>query len=127
MSWAQVLGARIRAARKQAKLSQAEVAHRLGVWQAAVSQWERGLTEPSSQHFIRLVHLLGPSLLGSPDDPIVTDTEPVQTPSAKQLAGLMRAGLSDGQIADHLGVSPKQIVRWRKAHHLRRPGGRPIQ
>lgn len=65
--------------------------------------------------------------LGSPDDPIISDADPEETPSAEKLAGLMRAGLSDEQIANRLGVAPKQIVRWRKVPHLRRPGGRPIQ
>jgi transcriptional regulator with XRE-family HTH domain len=56
--------------------SKHQVAKQLGVRQPAVSQWEIGLVEPSVQHFIGLVHLLGPSLLeviteqAPPDGPI---------------------------------------------------------
>jgi len=62
------LGVRIRAARKAAGLSQRQLARRLGVKQGAVSQWERGQTEPSVRHFIAMVHLLGPSLLELDDE-----------------------------------------------------------
>ena len=74
------LGVRIRKARKAAGLSQYELAELLGVVQGAVSQWERGQTEPSLRHFIRMVRLLGPSLLElddeEPPDEAVTGSRP---------------------------------------------------
>jgi transcriptional regulator with XRE-family HTH domain len=39
-------GRLLRAARERAELSQAELAHRIGTTQAAVSRWERGVDEP---------------------------------------------------------------------------------
>ena len=124
--WALELGRRICEARKQAGLSQAALARHLESSQGAVSQWERGLTEPSVRHFIQLVHVLGPSLLGSPEDRFPAQSNVV--PSAKMLEELVRSGLTDSQIAEHVGggVTPRQIIVWRKLHNIRRPVGRPV-
>ena len=51
----------IRAARRSQKLSQTEVARRLGVAQSAVAQWENGVTMPSLVRRVELARLLGVS------------------------------------------------------------------
>ncbi|HZD71233.1 MAG TPA: helix-turn-helix transcriptional regulator [Actinomycetes bacterium] len=53
----------IRAARRQAGLSQAELGELLGVRQSSVSQWERGSTMPSTIHLLTLAATLKYSLL----------------------------------------------------------------
>jgi transcriptional regulator with XRE-family HTH domain len=51
------LAAWIRAARRAAGLSQAELAEQLGLAQSSVSQWERGGTQPSTSHLLRLLQM----------------------------------------------------------------------
>lgn len=48
----------IRAARKRAGMNQWELARALGIRQSSVSQWERGLTEPTGQRVIELIRVL---------------------------------------------------------------------
>jgi transcriptional regulator with XRE-family HTH domain len=56
------LGAKIRAARRTAGFSQAELAELMGVQQSSISQWERGHTRPSLEHLVPLATALGTSL-----------------------------------------------------------------
>ncbi|HEX8930011.1 MAG TPA: helix-turn-helix transcriptional regulator [Actinomycetota bacterium] len=63
MSEQDYLSEAIRAARRRAGLSQAELAAALGVRQSSVSQWERGSTRPSTDHLLALTSILRTSLL----------------------------------------------------------------
>lgn len=45
-----VLGSRIRQARRQANLSQSQLARKIGAHVTSVSDWERGVNEPSVRH-----------------------------------------------------------------------------
>lgn len=56
------LGERIRAARKQAKLSQVALAELLGVTSQSVNQWESGRYSPSRDNITRLADALGVSV-----------------------------------------------------------------
>lgn len=47
----------IRAARRAAGLAQAELAGRFGLAQSSVSQWEKGVTQPSTAHLLRLLQM----------------------------------------------------------------------
>lgn len=64
------LGEAIRKARGTMRLSQEELARKVGVTQAAIGQWEAGATYPSRNHLPALVKVLNlnvPSLmLGTP-------------------------------------------------------------
>jgi transcriptional regulator with XRE-family HTH domain len=53
------LSTTIREVRKRAQLSQEELAARLGVRQSSISQWERGVTAPSTRHLLDLGSVLG--------------------------------------------------------------------
>jgi transcriptional regulator with XRE-family HTH domain len=66
MSEQSYLSEAIRAARRRAGLSQAELAELLGVRQSSVSQWERGSTRPSTVHLLALTAALKCSLLDFP-------------------------------------------------------------
>lgn len=52
----------IRTKRVAAKLTQAELAKRLGVYQGAVSQWESGMTNPKLDKLIAMAELFGCTL-----------------------------------------------------------------
>jgi DNA-binding XRE family transcriptional regulator len=54
------LARQIRAARRQAGLSQADLADQLGIRQSSVGQWERGATTPTLGMFHRMIAVLGP-------------------------------------------------------------------
>jgi len=54
----QRLGERIFTLRRRRKLSQTELASRLGVTSAAISSWERGSTGPSPEHLRALGEIL---------------------------------------------------------------------
>ncbi len=53
---------RLKAARLLADLEQAELAERIGVARQTVSNWERGLAEPSATHFVRWAKVTGQPL-----------------------------------------------------------------
>lgn len=53
------MGEKIRAYRERKGLSQKALAEALGVDQSAVSNWERGLSEPTAFNIRRLADLLG--------------------------------------------------------------------
>ena len=55
----QDLGARIRAARQAAGLSQEKLAERLGLTRQAVTKWETGQSAPSTENLLRLAEVLG--------------------------------------------------------------------
>ena len=55
----QDLGARIRAARQAAGLSQEKLAEQLGLTRQAVTKWETGQSAPSTENLLRLAEVLG--------------------------------------------------------------------
>ena len=56
-----MLGVRIAALRREAKLSQAELAHRLQISPSAMGMYEQGRREPSAQTLVALARELGVS------------------------------------------------------------------
>ena len=48
---------RIVALRKQLRLLQTQFSERLQVTQSAISQWERGASEPSAENYIRMANM----------------------------------------------------------------------
>jgi DNA-binding transcriptional regulator YiaG len=69
----------IRAARKRAGMNQKELAAAVGVRQSSVSQWERGLTRPSTTNLLDLMRVF-PGLADA--------LPPVSAPEASGLEGL---------------------------------------
>ena len=53
------LGERIKAARKAAKLTQAELAEKLGIRNTTISNWEKGISRPDTDQLERLCWELG--------------------------------------------------------------------
>lgn len=82
-----LLAQRLAEARKRARLTQRQVAAKLGVTHGAVGNWETGTTEPDAQMLARLARLYRVSsdyLLGldngaevHPEAPVTAEEEPV--------------------------------------------------
>jgi transcriptional regulator with XRE-family HTH domain len=64
------LGTRIRKAREQARISQAELARRIGISKTAMNAIEGGATDPRASRIVAIAQVLGVStdmlLLGKP-------------------------------------------------------------
>lgn len=75
------IGRRLKAARVKKGLSQAELAERIGVSQAAIGQWERGQFVPRGRNINALNEVLGPELVlaesASSTEVVVQDHPPV--------------------------------------------------
>ena len=94
----------IKALRKQARLSQLELAELCGVHQTAVSQWEQGRTNPDIDMLVALSQIFHTSIgavlgLDTPDDPVMI---PVK--------GFVQAGqmtfIEDEDICEFVAISP---------------------
>ena len=59
---ATVLGSRIRQARRQAGLSQSQLALKIGAHVTSISDWERGVNEPSVRHMTSIAEATEQSL-----------------------------------------------------------------
>jgi transcriptional regulator with XRE-family HTH domain len=57
-----VLGSRIRQARRQSGLSQSQLALKIGAHVTSVSDWERGVNEPSVRHMTSIAEATGKKL-----------------------------------------------------------------
>ena len=92
---------RVKNLRKEKGISQQELAQMLYVNQTAVSQWERGVTNPSTDTVIALANIFGVSvdyLLGNSDYPGAPTPAGVQIP----VWGNVQAGLPISAVQDIL-------------------------
>ncbi len=99
----------IRALRKKANLSQLELAELCGVHQTAISQWEKGRTNPDTDMLIALSQIFHCSIgailgLDAPDDPVMI---PVK--------GFVQAGvmtfIEDEDVCEFIAISPELARR----------------
>ncbi len=99
----------IKALRKGARLSQAELAQLCAVHQTAVSQWEQGRTNPDTETLIALSEIFHTSIgsilgLDIPDDPKMIP-----------IKGFVRAGnmtfIEDEDICEFVPISPDLAKR----------------
>lgn len=56
------IGKRVREARVDAKITQAQLADRLGISRPAVSQWENGKSDPTHENLVAIASLTGKPL-----------------------------------------------------------------
>lgn len=80
-----MIGQRIAALRKNARMSQAELAHALGVSPSAVGMYEQGRREPAAAMLVRLATVFQVST-----DYLLTG-QPTRTEDTKALAGTLEA------------------------------------
>jgi repressor LexA len=99
----------IRLLRKKANLSQLELAELCGVHQTAISQWEKGRTNPDTDMLIALSQIFHCSIgailgLDAPDDPVMI---PVK--------GFVQAGemtfIEDEDVCEFVAISPELARR----------------
>lgn len=101
------VGARIREARKKNRLSQDDVADKIGVTQNAVSSWERDRTEPDLATINRIAKALGVPVVA-----ILSDSEEPYG-FGKRLFDLMNAlGVSVETLAEKAGCPRSHLKSW---------------
>lgn len=107
------IGPALRAARRRAGLSQAELGRRTGTSQATISAYENGRKEPSTSTLSRLLASSGARLV------VASDAAPILSPSHHQHARTAR-GLADVlALAEALPSRQERTLRF-----PRLPGGR---
>jgi transcriptional regulator with XRE-family HTH domain len=78
-----LLAARIRQARKNAGLSQSQLAGKIGAHVTSVSDWERGRNAPSARHLLSIAEATGTEInhfmARGKGDPEEEDADPVLT------------------------------------------------
>lgn len=116
------LGELIRVARLRSGLSQAELASKIGVSQAAVGQWERGITGPRSRHINAASELLGldPATLHQAAASTITSELGKRIRAAR-----LDAGVSRSALALAVGVSVAAIGHWESG--INEPRGQHLQ
>ena len=88
--WFSVLGARIAALRREAGLSQAELASQLQISASAMGMYEQGRREPSGQMLVALARILG----------VTTDYLLTGTPAPEQVESIQQMLLDRVTSAD---------------------------
>lgn len=100
------LGDRLRQARQQSGLTQADLAGKVGVSQGTISHWENGKLEPSKNQTAGLVKILGPAV--GPEG----KTEAIRGPLliGKRLLEMREAaGLTPAELAGKADISVGQV------------------
>src|SRR5262245_3921336 len=89
-----LLGARIRQARKSEKLSQSQLAAKIGAHVTSVSDWERGQNAPSARHLLSIAQATGTKIdhFTDEDGDGEDDEDPV-TDLSKAITAFVRAEL----------------------------------
>ena len=101
-------GARLKALRKKAGLTQEELADVLGISYMTVRRWEAGKASPRVEDIPSIAQALG-----VPEADLL-DTN-ASIPFGANLKALRRkAGLTQSQLADKIGVSLLTLFRWEK-------------
>lgn len=85
-------GEKLSLLRKQHGMTQLELAEKLNLSRQAVSRWERGTAEPSTENLVRIA-----ALFGVPVDALVNDGAPLQTEPAAQAAPTEEKSAAPGQ------------------------------
>ena len=102
-------GAIVRQARRRARLTQRELAARVGTTQSALARLERGDAEPSFRRVLELVRASGFELRMQVREPSVVDAVEQPPPDLASLAPLVRRGVRavvSGRVAARLRGCP---------------------
>lgn len=120
------LGDRIRTARQRARLTQQQLADRVGVGRRTVDNWENGRTQP--QNLIALEETLGPLTDTPTDTPGPAETTTIDTPFGEVIEEIyedLQADTEDWtpderveaerQIADRFRLQYAEFIRQQEA------------
>jgi transcriptional regulator with XRE-family HTH domain len=100
------LGDHIRKQRLHLNLFQKQVADRIGVSEATITNWEGNTTSPATRHVPAILEFLG--------------YDPIPAPQGFQqrlAAARRRLGLSQRKLAEKLGVDPTTVRDWEAGRH----------
>lgn len=103
------VGARLRAARRAAGLTQKQLADALGVESITVSRWERGVTAPSLERLRRVAQITGTTV----SDLVRPDSG--ATAPATELAALREELAETRELVDRVARTLERLVRPRSA------------
>lgn len=95
---------RLRAGRKNKRMTQRELAERLGVARSAVAQWELGITRPTVDRAVKIAAILEIPIGDAIDE---TDLDPLVSndPTEIQLVTLFR------RLPERMRAATLQVVR----------------
>ena len=83
---------RLKESRKKARLTQVEIAEKLGISQPAYASWERGTKKPTQENLVKLAQVLNVTidyLVGNSDDEIANkELEDIEILFRKNSEGL---------------------------------------
>ena len=83
---------RLKESRKKARLTQVEIAEKLGISQPAYASWERGAKKPTQENLVKLAQVLNVTidyLVGNSDDEIANkELEDIEILFRKNSEGL---------------------------------------
>ena len=103
------LGDHLKKKRLNLKLSQREVAQRLGAEETSILNWEKNRSSPSLHFLPRIIEFLG----------YVPYDTTTKTQGEKIVAYRKLLGLSQDKLARSLGVDPSTLGKWER--NERRP------
>lgn len=122
------IGEKIKRMRTEKKLTQKQLADRMGVTQSHVWQYENGLANPSDKQIKKFADALGISvneLLSAEESNKTENKSRTMTVGERIREIRQKAGLTQKQLADRMGVTPSHIGQYERG--LRRPSNEKIK
>lgn len=96
---------RLKKLRKDAGLTQVDVANKLGISQPAYASWERGIKKPTQDNLVKLSKILYVSV-----DYLLGNTENKQTSDVLENIELLFRMNSEGLTEDEKAVFKKELI-----------------
>ena len=98
---------RLKKLRKDAGLTQVDVAEKLGISQPAYASWERGIKKPTQENLVKLSKILYVSV-----DFLLGNTENKQTSDVLENIELLFRMNSEGLTEDEKAVFKKELIEF---------------
>ena len=98
---------RLKNLRKQARLTQVDVAGKLGISQQAYASWERGIKKPTQENLVKLSKILYVSV-----DYLLGNTENKQTSDVLENIELLFRMNSEGLTEDEKKIFKKELIKF---------------
>ena len=98
---------RLKKLRKDAGLTQVDVAEKLGISQPAYASWERGIKKPTQENLVKLSKILYVSV-----DYLLGNTENKQTSDVLENIEILFRMNSEGLTEDEKAVFKKELIEF---------------
>ncbi|WP_148888768.1 helix-turn-helix domain-containing protein [Streptococcus cristatus] len=105
---------RLKESRKQARLTQVEIAEKLGISQPAYASWERGTKKPTQENLVKLAQVLNVTI-----DYLVGNSEEEMTNKELEDIEILFRKKSEGLTDDEKVIFRKELIAFmeeRKKH-----------